>query len=92
MRQPRQYRADPPLSAALEGPERHRRHAAGRLFRLGKLYEKTAYGGDAPFAEGAGKSIGGEVVEVSIGPLIAGVSQVCFVRAGIMVLFEVMAS
>jgi hypothetical protein len=29
---------------------------------------------------------------VSIGPLIAGLSQACFVRAGVMVLFEVMAS
>jgi hypothetical protein len=29
---------------------------------------------------------------LSIGPLIAGFSQACSVRAGVMVLFEVMAS
>ena len=31
-------------------------------------------------------------MRLCFGPLIAGLSQVCFVRAGVMVLFEVMAS
>nr|WP_245446322.1 hypothetical protein [Rhizobium album] len=33
-----------------------------------------------------------KAADMSIGPLIAGLSQACFARAGVMVLFEVMAS
>jgi cytochrome c oxidase cbb3-type subunit 3 len=47
MREPRQYRADPPLSAALEGLRLMPNGIAGTppdvYFALGKPYEKTAY-------------------------------------------------
>lgn len=37
-------------------------------------------------------SIASRADSLCFGPVIAGLSQVCFVRAGVMVLFEVMAS
>ena len=44
------------------------------------------------FLAGKDRIIFGRVGELSIGPLIAGLGQVCLVHAGVMVLFEVMAS